>query len=103
VRFLRSLSPAGLVGLAGVGALAVLALWGAAIAPHSDVAIAGDPLSPPSWHNLLGTNRYGQDVLSQVIVGARAPLHVAAVAAIVAVIPTRPGGWGAGSTPPSSP
>ena len=73
MRFLRALSPAGRVGLAGSLGLAVLALGGRVIAPYSEIAIAGRPLSPPSWHNLLGTNRYGQDVLSQLILGEILP------------------------------
>lgn len=86
VRAVKGLPGVGRVGVGSLAAFLVLAIWAKEIAPHSVVAISGDPLSPPTWHHLLGTNRYGQDVLSQLIVGTRAPLQVAAIAAVLGML-----------------
>lgn len=86
MKLVNRLSPAGRVGLAGIFTLSLVAVLATSVAPHSVVAISGLPLHPPSGHNWLGTNRYGQDVLSQLIVGARAPLRVAAVASVATMV-----------------
>jgi peptide/nickel transport system permease protein len=70
-----------------VGALAFLALLVAACVAASLVA-PYDPLeqdlnrvlSGPTWHNLLGTDTLGRDVLSRLLYGARVSLTVAAAA-----------------------
>lgn len=60
-----------LLGFATVAALAPL------LAPHDPRLPTGTPLAPPTHDHLLGTNDLGQDVLSQLIHGARSSLIVA--------------------------
>ncbi len=48
-------------------------------------APSGPPLAPPSLDHLFGTTAQGQDVLAQVIVGARTTLFVGFFAGILAV------------------
>lgn len=51
---------------------------------------------PPSAEHWLGTNRLGQDVLSQLLIGARVSLAVAVVAQVVIVVIGLPAGLLAG-------
>lgn len=62
----------GLVILALVAAVALLAPW---LAPHDPIKV--NPvaaLTPPGAAHPLGTDQYGRDILSRVIVGARLSL-----------------------------
>jgi peptide/nickel transport system permease protein len=68
-----------------VAALAVIAILAPVIAPFDPHAVSGPSLSPPSTAHLLGTNDAGQDILSQLIWGARAAAVVALLAAAIAV------------------
>lgn len=63
----------------------VAAVVAGALAPHSATALLGDPLEPPSRSFLLGTNNVGQDLASQLLVGARTSLLIAVTSAAAAV------------------
>ena len=63
--------------------LAVLADY---IAPYNPYERVGPPLSPPSMKYMLGTNDIGQDILSELIYGARTSLLIGFTAAIVGTI-----------------
>ncbi|MBS3753481.1 MAG: hypothetical protein KGY46_08870, partial [Anaerolineales bacterium] len=64
--------PTALVGLFLVGAFVFLAIFGKAIAPHSVTALQGqDSLQPPSSEYWFGTDQFGRDVFSRVVVGSR--------------------------------
>lgn len=94
-------SPLVLVGGGLVAALGTVALLAPVLAPYDPRALAGDSLQPPSAQHLLGTNNIGQDVLSQLIWGARSSLIVAtatagiavAVGALVGLAAGLVGGW----------
>jgi peptide/nickel transport system permease protein len=61
------------------------AVAGPAIAPYYPEA--SDPtrvLLPPNAHNLLGTDQYGRDILSRIIVATRLDLWIAAAAVMLA-------------------
>jgi len=65
----------------------VMALFGPWLAPYDPALSVGPPLQPPGSGHPLGTNDIGQDVLSQLIAGARTSLIVAlGVAAISAAL-----------------
>ncbi len=57
-----------------------MALLAPLIAPFSPTTIEFTPSLPPSSHHLLGTTVNGQDILSQLLWGARASLFVGLVA-----------------------
>ncbi len=61
--------------LAGYAGAAALAPW---ISPYDPRLPSGHPLATPGGRHLLGTNDLGQDVLSQLIHGARWTLVIAA-------------------------
>jgi ABC-type dipeptide/oligopeptide/nickel transport system permease subunit len=74
----------GLGGIIGVSLLLVfvlLAAFAPIIAPYDPAAFTGKPLERPGTAHLLGTNDVGQDILSELIYGARVSLAVAAGAA----------------------
>lgn len=64
-------------------AVAVLAPW---LAPFDPSARVGIPFSPPGGAHLLGTNDVGQDILSELLLGARVSLGIGLVAAAMAVL-----------------
>ena len=68
------------LGIVLVGAFTLLALLAPLVAPYRTGELAGRPLEAPSTRHLLGTNAVGQDLLSQMLSGARASLFVAGVA-----------------------
>lgn len=73
------------VGAGLVGVLALVALLAPVLAPYDPHAPVGQPVEAPSAGHWLGTNDSGQDVLSQVLWGARAALAVAVGAAALSV------------------
>ncbi len=62
---------------------AAVAAMAPRLAPHDPRLSTGMPLASPSREHLLGTNDLGQDVLSQVIFGARASLIVAGSVTVI--------------------
>lgn len=79
-------SPLLILGAFLVGGFALVALLAPWLAPFDPRALSGSGLEPPSPAHLLGTNLIGQDILSQVIWGARSSFAVAVGAATLAVI-----------------
>lgn len=63
-------------------ALSLAAVLGPALVPDRPTAPAGLPLQPPGDGHLLGTTGVGQDVVSQLISGARISLLVAVLAGV---------------------
>lgn len=91
LRFPMALAGAGiLIALVAAATLAPL------LAPYDPQALSGDALQPPAADHLLGTNDLGQDILSQIIWGARDSLTVAVGAATLAVVVGIVVGVGAG-------
>jgi peptide/nickel transport system permease protein len=73
--------------LLGVGILVfflIMTVIGPWIAPDNPSATDFLPNTPPSFHHWLGTTSLGQDILSQLLVGARATVVVALLAGLVA-------------------
>ena len=103
-RWLRPLvrNPLVLGGLILVIFLVLLALFANAIAPADPIAMnAGKALEGPSLSAPFGTDRFGRDVLSRAIHGARASLLVgigsialaALVGTVVGLVAGYSGGW----------
>ncbi|AJC71235.1 peptide ABC transporter permease [Thermococcus guaymasensis DSM 11113] len=64
----------------------LLALFGAYIYPVDPFKPAGPPSTPPSMEYLLGTDRFGRDILAEVMVGIRNSLYVGALTGIFSVL-----------------
>lgn len=76
-------------GGAGGAILAVyvaLVFFGSQLAPFRATELAGRSLESPGGGHLLGTNVLGQDLASQLILGARASLLVALLAGVGTVL-----------------
>lgn len=80
----RRLSPKIVVGLAILGFFVLMAIVGPYVAPYNPSALGPHPLAGPSAAHLLGTTQTGQDVLSQLLVGARSSMLVGFVAGAIA-------------------
>jgi peptide/nickel transport system permease protein len=70
----------GVVGLAILGFVVAVALFGPFFAPHAPSDILGAPGSPPSGSFPLGTDYLGHDVLSRVLWGGRSVLWLSLAA-----------------------
>lgn len=79
-------NPLGLLGLVLLIALFVMALGANWIAPYDPSKQTGQPFDPPSAAHLLGTNDIGQDILSELIYGARISLLIGVLAAGIAMV-----------------
>src|SRR5262249_61727694 len=66
-----------LVGLGLLLFFGVLALFPGEIAPDDPRAKIYPPGLGPSWHHLLGTTAYGEDVFSQLVFGTRQSVLIA--------------------------
>lgn len=75
-----------LLGLLILLVVVVMAVFAPLIAPYNPNATAFLPSAPPSHANLLGTTSYGQDILSQLIWGARQTLIIGLVAGLIATL-----------------
>lgn len=65
--------------------IAIIAIFAPYLAPYDPFKRTGRPLEQPSLKHLLGTNDAGQDVLSELIYGARISLMIGVVSAVSAV------------------
>jgi peptide/nickel transport system permease protein len=77
-----------LVGLAIIVVLYLVALLAPLIAPHDPIEqidIARLRYLPPGGEYLLGTDRFGRDVLSRIIYGSRISLSIGFVATAISV------------------
>ena len=80
----------------------VVAIFPGQIAPYDGQAEIFRPALQPSWHHLLGTTAYGQDIFSQLVEGTRLSLVIAlavgALATVLAVLVGVSAGYLGGST-----
>ena len=81
-RALRTLraNPLGAFGALLILLLIVVGIAGPAVAPHGVNEFAGRPAQGPSLDFPFGTDKFGQDVFSRVINGARISLQVGFIA-----------------------
>lgn len=77
------------IGRIGAGilvAFVLVAVLAPVLAPHDPRAQTGLPFKAPTASHLLGTNDIGQDILSELIYGARISLAIGFLAASLAII-----------------
>jgi peptide/nickel transport system permease protein len=80
-------NPLLVIGTALVAGVILLAAFGAALAPYSptenDYAAA---VQPPSLAHLFGTDKFGRDQLSRILVGARIDLSVGIICTLIPML-----------------
>ncbi|MDN5784974.1 ABC transporter permease [Corynebacterium casei] len=95
--FLRRLPATGIIGFIIVCLTVLAALTSLVWTPHDPLmAIAADRLQGSSVEHLLGTDRFGRDVLSRLMVGAQITLFVGLVAVSISALIGVPLGIAAG-------
>ncbi|WP_313548585.1 ABC transporter permease [Corynebacterium sp.] len=95
--FLRRLPATGIIGLIIVCLTVLAALISLVWTPYDPLmAIAADRLQSSSAEHLLGTDRFGRDVLSRLMVGAQITLFVGLVAVSISALIGVPLGIAAG-------
>jgi peptide/nickel transport system permease protein len=79
--------PATLAGFTVVGFFLLMAVFGPLVAPYkySDQKLA-ERLQPPSRQHVFGTDQFGRDVFSRILVGSRDVYLVAGSGALLAVL-----------------
>lgn len=76
----------GYIGAFIVASLLLTAIFAPWLAPYDPAERVGRPFGVPSAEHPLGTNDVGQDLLSELIYGARVSLTVGIIAAVVALL-----------------
>lgn len=95
--FLHRLPATGIIGLIIVCLTVLAALISLVWTPHDPLmAIAADRLQGSSVEHFLGTDRFGRDVLSRLMVGAQITLFVGLVAVSISALIGVPLGIAAG-------
>lgn len=96
----RRLNGAFLVGALIVGSVIAMALLSFVWTPHDPTLVSSqDRLAAPSAEYWFGTDRFGRDVFSQILVGSRTTLFVGFVAVGIAAVIGVPLGIFAGMAP----
>ena len=94
---LRRLPVTGWIGLIIVGATVLAALVSVVWTPYDPLlAIPAERLAGSSAEHLLGTDRFGRDVLSRLLVGAQITLFVGIIAVTISAVIGVPLGIAAG-------
>jgi peptide/nickel transport system permease protein len=79
-------STGGIIGLAIMICLAVIAVVGPGLTPYGPTEmIMTSPLAPPSASHLFGTDQYGRDVFSRIIHGAQLSLSIGLISVGIGV------------------
>lgn len=79
--------PIGLIGVAIVLVVVVLAISADLITPYDPVWQIDERLTPPNWDYILGLDEFGRDVYSRIIYGARVSLYAGIVSVIFIALP----------------
>ncbi len=83
----RAVNPSLVVGAVIVGAVIAIALLSFVWMPHDPTLVdASKRLLPPGGDYWLGTDKFGRDVFSQILMGSRTTLFVGVVAVGVAAV-----------------
>lgn len=77
---------AAVVGVLMIASLVFMAIFAEQLAPFDPTERVATPFQPPSEAHRLGTNDIGQDILSELIYGARVSLLIGVTAALVTMI-----------------
>jgi peptide/nickel transport system permease protein len=87
LRYVLKENPITAVAFSVFSLFVLMAIFGPLIAPFDPLdSNAGPALSPPTWHNLFGTDSFGRDILSRVIVATRLDFGIALAAVLLSFV-----------------
>jgi ABC-type dipeptide/oligopeptide/nickel transport system permease subunit len=95
-RYLRMArqNPLGVLGLVLTVLLIVVGVFAPVLAPHAANDFVDKPGLGPSWSTPFGTDKFGEDIFSRVILGARISLEVGFISvAFGTIVGTIIGAW----------
>jgi peptide/nickel transport system permease protein len=75
-----------IVGIGIIGFFTLMAIFAPWLAPYGPHQVSGLPWSPPSLQHWIGTDELGDDIMSQIIYGARVSLIVGFSVALAATL-----------------
>jgi len=78
-------NPLGWLGIGLLTIILVMAVGANWLAPYDPARLTGKPFESPSPAHWLGTNDIGQDILSELIFGARVSLLIGVLSALIAI------------------
>lgn len=78
-------NPLGWLGIGLLTIILVMAVGANWLAPYDPARLTGKPFEPPSPAHWLGKNDIGQDILSELIFGARVSLLIGVLSALIAI------------------
>lgn len=82
-RFARR-KPLGAAGAVILGALVTMAIAAPALAPYSPYQrVDAGTFAPPSFQHPMGTDQFGRDILSRIILGSRSTLRVSFLSVVL--------------------
>lgn len=74
-------------GLGIIGGLVLMSICAGVISPYDPTKVAPtEALQPPSMKHLMGTDQYGRDILSRVLMGSRLTLMVGPAAISISLL-----------------
>jgi peptide/nickel transport system permease protein len=90
-------SPKGLIGIGIITGLVVVAIFAPLIAPYGPAEImVGERGHPPTAAHPFGTDSFGRDVFSRIVMGSRITLYIGSVSVALAMLAGVPVGAIAG-------
>lgn len=76
-----------ITGLVGLATITLLAVFGPVVSPYDPTSTNLEAmLQAPSLAHPLGTDRYGRDILTRILVGARVSLYVSFIGVGIATV-----------------
>lgn len=100
-QYFQGMSVPGYVAFGALAVLFIVTIFARVIAPYGPLAVAGQPMTVPGAHFLLGTDTVGRDVLSRVLCGMQTSWFGALVVVasgvigggVVGLVGGAAGGW----------
>src|SRR5690625_2677735 len=83
----KAMNPSFIAGLCITGVIVLCAVFAPTLAPYDPIQIdIANKFQSPNSKHWFGTDQYGRDVLSRILVGARYDLLIAVSAVLVAAV-----------------
>lgn len=75
-----------MAGLVLLIVLVLVAIFAPVLITHDPLEVGTTPLEPPSSEHLMGTDNFGRDIFSRVVLGSRVSLQMGIIAIAIAAV-----------------